>query len=697
MMRNSLATYKESLSRIASDVQDDAQELHLLASDDGEDAVFSDRRISHRFAQSTSPNGSPEANGINSVSKAEIELHKAEIQRLKTSEIEIKNLAMNYAAILKEKEVELSRLHEENKTLKKNSEPKALAAEASKTEYSEGLEGQLNNRRNKSTSPSVSTCTAINGRRILPKQEYLNDVSVHSGQQKESVQPTNGISRSASPTHAKYTSEIRELRSKLDKERENPANVLVKLEEQQNRNHHLLKELDELKEEREQISSEMERLRKDMDGKLLEIKQLQISRKQTDTLGESMEELRTSVLTLQNENVNLKQEKLDVEKKLKHLMDQQQKEESDNSQKTSGKLGGGHEVNSEMQEKIQQLEKSLADARKDRDKSVKELTRLKQHLLDKELEESNKMDEDSSLIEELRASISSQRAQMVNLEQSIKRETMKVEEAHRMKNEVLSQANETIDGLKKKIANYANILASRNAELLNLQTALGQYYAETEAKERLERDLVSARGESAKFSELLKEANEKVEKSRAEKEEMLSKLVQAERTVAEGKLAVQRFQEDNLRLRRTLEQSMTRINRMSLDSDNSVDRRIVIKLLLTYFERNHAKEVLDLMVRMLGFSEEEKRRISSAQQAAGKGVVRGVLGLPGRLVGGIVGGSRDSSHSTSENQSFADLWVDFLVKETEEREKRELAEAAAEAEFATVPLTSSLTGPSSTF
>lgn len=61
---------------------------------------------------------------------------------------------------------------------------------------------------------------------------------------------------------------------------------------------------------------------------------------------------------------------------------------------------------------------------------------------------------------------------------------------------------------------------------------------------------------------------------------------------------------------------------------------------------------MDLMVRMLGFSDEDKQRIGVAQQVAGKGVVRGVLGLPGRLVGGILGGasSETSSNMTSENQ-----------------------------------------------
>ena len=57
------------------------------------------------------------------------------------------------------------------------------------------------------------------------------------------------------------------------------------------------------------------------------------------------------------------------------------------------------------------------------------------------------------------------------------------------------------------------------------------------------------------------------------------------------------------------------------------------------------------MVRMLGFSEEDKKRIGFAQNAAGKGVVRGVLGLPGRFVGGILGGSSpEASSHTSENQ-----------------------------------------------
>jgi hypothetical protein len=70
-------------------------------------------------------------------------------------------------------------------------------------------------------------------------------------------------------------------------------------------------------------------------------------------------------------------------------------------------------------------------------------------------------------------------------------------------------------------------------------------------------------------------------------------------------------------------------------------------------------QVLGLMVRMLGFSDEDKQRIGAAQQVAGKGVVRGVLGLPGRLVGGILGGGSAESPANAASENH----VIFLSKD----------------------------------
>lgn len=43
---------------------------------------------------------------------------------------------------------------------------------------------------------------------------------------------------------------------------------------------------------------------------------------------------------------------------------------------------------------------------------------------------------------------------------------------------------------------------------------------------------------------------------------------------------------------------------LNSDTDTMVDRRIVVKLLTTYFERGQSPDVLQLMTRMLGFSGE---------------------------------------------------------------------------------------------
>lgn len=59
---------------------------------------------------------------------------------------------------------------------------------------------------------------------------------------------------------------------------------------------------------------------------------------------------------------------------------------------------------------------------------------------------------------------------------------------------------------------------------------------------------------------------------RGERDETLAKLSQSEKAQSEWRSRVSKLEEDNAKLRRALEQSMTRLNRMSVDSDFLVDR-----------------------------------------------------------------------------------------------------------------------------
>lgn len=73
-------------------------------------------------------------------------------------------------------------------------------------------------------------------------------------------------------------------------------------------------------------------------------------------------------------------------------------------------------------------------------------------------------------------------------------------------------------------------------------------------------------------------ADQRAEVSRSEKEEILVKLSHAEKMLAEGKGKANKLEEDNAKLRRAVEQSMTRLNRMSVDSDFLVDRLASLNL-----------------------------------------------------------------------------------------------------------------------
>ncbi|XP_061999711.1 golgin candidate 4 isoform X2 [Rosa rugosa] len=674
MMWGTIANLKENLNKIAQDVHDDSdeEEFEIYASTNGgggQGSSISDRRNSHSFAHSKSPSSrSPVSNGVGgSGVSPEIEQYRAEIKRLQESEAEIKALSKNYAALLKEKEDQISRLNKENGSLKQNLDTTTASLNASRienykaaangTNLHKGSSNQSPNRQQRSTGQAKTS---------------------YSGHQKQNgivyTQDGNGISNGIAHLSDMQGNEreladllgleMKQLRMELEKEHNQLENVQQKLQEEQKLNGTIQEELKFMKLDREKTSIEISKIHNELNDKTSEISRFQMELNRREDV--NAENFKRLIATLEKENNSLKMEKNELEAALRTSRTSTDKKPLDASESFPGK--------EEMELSLRKFDSDLKVARQERDKALQELKRLKQHLLEKESEESEKMDEDSKIIEELRQANEHLRAQILHLEKALKKAIASQEDVKMINNNELQKSKELIDDLNKRLASCMSTIDAKNVELLNLQTALGQYYAEIEAKEHLEGDLARAREESARLSRLLKDADHQAEVSKAEKEEIVSKLSQAEKIVLDWKSRVNKLEEDNAKLRRAVEQSMTRLNRMSIDSDFLVDRRIVIKLLVTYFQRNHSKEVLDLMTRMLGFTDEDKQRIGIAQ--GGKGVVRGVLGLPGRLVGGILGGSSagGSANAASENHSFADLWVDFLLKETEERGRRESAD-----------------------
>ncbi|KAF7801277.1 golgin candidate 3-like isoform X1 [Senna tora] len=766
-MWGTIANLKENLNKIALDVHqddyDDDEELEIYGRPNGDTSPIFDRRNSHSFAHSKSGSRSPLSNGIDDPAafNSEIEQYKAEIKRLQSSEAEIKALSVNYAALLKEKEDQIVRLNKENGSLKQNLEATSKASSVSRIEGSgastngtntaKGSSDQLSSRQHKFTTQKNRHAGNQIQNGVLLKKDSINN-----GIMPALDSDLQGKYKELAELAEEKAAEIRKLKMELEQEHDKLANLKLKFQEEQTLNKSLQEELQVAKMEIDKVgihlhhhgcsrliyaysyrntSMEKRKIHDEVNEKASEVKRLQmeLSRREDEDAANAVDSLKRLIKTLEKENVALKMEKNELEAALETSKKSYNKDSSSISEMPDPSKSFPEKE--EMERSLQKLTKDLKETQRERDKALQQLTRLKQHLLEKEAEESQKMDEDSKIIEELRESNTFLRAQISHLEKSLKQAIASHEELKMGNSNEIQKSREIIDDLNKKLANCMSTIDAKNIELLNLQTALGQYYAEIEAKEHLEGELTRAREESAKLSLQLKltptpvlyipdhgfvgkpgvrkpdsvvfnvcsnwvllDAEHRVDVSRGEREEILARLSQSEKAQADWRSRVSKLEEDNAKLRRALEQSMTRLNRMSVDSDFLVDRRIVIKLLVTYFQRNHSKEVLDLMVRMLGFSDEDKQRIGGAQQGAGKGVVRGVLGLPGRLVGGILGGSPTEAAANvgSENQSFADMWVDFLLKETEEREKRDSAgttDKSTEDSHGTNPNTTSVVPP----
>jgi chromosome segregation ATPase len=277
---------------------------------------------------------------------------------------------------------------------------------------------------------------------------------------------------------ASLENEIKQLKQQLSNKSKKETEIERRLEDENKLNGFIQQELNELKINKERISTSMEELHKELDEKKSELRRVQdeLSRRDKEHVSDaSLQSLRNMLMALQKENSDLKIERARLEADLKSM--------KSTSQTTAGSTSDNKIPDSEkVKEEMDLLKRELQDASRERDKAVQDLARLKQHLLDKDLEDQEKMDEDSKLIEELRVICEQQRLHIMQLERALKAEIAKQEENKRIINEEHQRSNEQLEELKYKLASCMSALESKNVELLNLQTALGQYYAESEAK-----------------------------------------------------------------------------------------------------------------------------------------------------------------------------------------------------------------------
>eukprot|EP00850_Spirogloea_muscicola_P017750 SM000155S01679 [mRNA] locus=s155:191861:197325:- [translate_table: standard] len=718
-MWRSIANLKENISQIATDVLDSAADEDFEA----KPALGGHKVSEFSEAPARALENKPTSNGVQD---SELRWYKSEVSRLQMAELEIQSLSQKYVALLKEKEEEVHVLREENAEMQTrlSKEEATSASNGDAAEHKrlkdrlQVLEEQL--QRTSSSQQEQLAALQENHRKrtdaLIARHRretaalQAENKALHAMLVKQETPLSNGTpdTQLAGSRVAELEISLKkaeDLLKELTRESLKKDDAYAKLRQayevivadlstkdalieshmsEKTDLHKQLQEklvsLDAAHQEIRATKVELQRVASEVAASNKRILEQDLLQRDISSRYQQLEADASSKIILLNDEVQMYKERLQASKD--ELANAQAAAAATSLRNMNGIVAAKEEVDrlKEQAEQALKLKTRLEDSDKrsaeldlelnaaklERDKALRDLGRLKQHLLDVESAESEKLEEESERVIQLEARAAASDRRVASLEAELEKTKAEATAAYSRAIDLGKSSSRELEALRNELAGCLAALAAKDVELENLQSALGQYYQETETKEELRRDLRLARGQAALLDDDLKNVRRELEAVSKEAASALEQRQQMNSQLLESQEKIGKLVEENVMLRKALEQSMTRLNRMSTDSDFYVDRRIVIKLLVTYFQRNHSKEVLDLMSRMLGFTHEDKQRVGLAQFNARGGVVRNVIGFSGKL-------------------TFSDLWIDFLLKETEERERREQQQAAARREADQLP------------
>jgi len=307
-------------------------------------------------------------------------------------------------------------------------------------------------------------------------------------------------------------------------------------------------------------------------------------------------------------------------------------------------------------------EAEIGELRRERDKMHAELKKLRAHLLEIEDEEDEVAEEQEREIDEAR------------------------EEERREYERKLSEYKKSLSGNDAEVTRLRGIVQARDEEVNNLQKALGAYYAEIESSD-------AQRAEAANLRQKLASLTSQASTDRAACTEAQEKARKAEETLAKFQTQLKVAQEECIKatgeaskLRKALHHALQKSSDMMVESEKLLDKRIVSDLFIAYLEREQADEILNLMSKMLGFTQTQKARMENLKKRTKKrGVIGKIARAPVSIAAGAIGVALEVTGATGENKEVpvADLWIDFLTKQVEANDdpvptSKELITAASE-------------------
>ena len=230
-----------------------------------------------------------------------------------------------------------------------------------------------------------------------------------------------------------------------------------------------------------------------------------------------------------------------------------------------------------------------------------------------------------------------------------------------------TELQEELESTKKEHKQCLTQIEQKDAELMNLQIALGELTYHGEAADKLRRDLRSAQEHIQALKDEVLDGKAAVAEAASARKAAEASADEAHRHMADQAEKMHRLENDIFAVKKDLLDASQQLRRMGNDEGSMVDRRLVVQLLVTYLEKRHEKDALDVMARMLGFTEDEKRRVGAS--VSGRGLLGSVTGGTLALVKGGMSvatfGLLNRGLKSEAGSQLADQWVEFLTKETD--------------------------------
>ncbi len=320
---------------------------------------------------------------------------------------------------------------------------------------------------------------------------------------------------------------------------------------------------------------------------------------------------------------------------------------------------------------INQLRSARRTSKEDIDSVVAERDELKQQLQQRdrtihELNEKITFQEEIESVEVELDKYKSQYTRILGDHESLKSTVCRLEKELYDKKNALEVLQVDNLGLQED-------LDSRHIELQNLHLALENVRNEGEQKIRqvvTDHAAKLANIEST-YSQTIASMDTNYKKTLQEHEETIKNLTIKCDDVA---LLQRKFEIDLSNEKKKMQKQLNEaLNQLGETKGDVVDRPLVTNLIVNYFERNRSREVLGLIARILLFTDEQKENVGLKVPPTSK-IISSLFNTI--ITGGGMIAPTDSSdplrqHATPskpkvEGNNLAELWVNFLIAESEQ-------------------------------